>query len=294
MKYLPLIAFLMFMQASPPIPRKATDTRTGSSKDIQTNADQHKTPSPAFPIQGDPQAPSKKQNGADVSTHDEPKPVRVTELPPVSVARDSTDCLSLFFTGLLVLAAIVGVVSAIKTLRAIEKQAVLMKDQLVEMQQAREMSVVKERARIHIEPPDAIDLNTYKLGYTVTNSGTTPAIIYFSHVTAEISFTGNQPKPERGDQMPLPENFSPGTFALHTMIVGDPALFHEVLDEQIECGEVTVRFWGYINYRDLFFKGDGFWRKNFHYVWDRREGRFMRHGEAWENTESKKEEKKAN
>jgi hypothetical protein len=163
-----------------------------------------------------------------------------------------------------------------------------------------EVLIAKERARIYIEPDgfafdpyDEYD-PTYELKYKITCAGTTPAIIFFSHVAAEISVSQRRDEPERGDQIPLPNNVVPGVIELRTSLAGDRKHFNDILDEQIESGELFVNFWGYINYRDIFFKGNGFWRKNFRYIWDPQKRRFLRCGEPWENSESKKEARNPN
>lgn len=63
-----------------------------------------------------------KQPGKDVAKEDERKPVRISEFPPVSVNRDWSDGLMIFFTGILMIVGVLGVRAANKTPRTIQRQ----------------------------------------------------------------------------------------------------------------------------------------------------------------------------
>jgi len=61
--------------------------------------------------------------------------LEVSQIPPISVRRDTIDYVSLLFAGALVIVGIIGICYAIKTLRAIQRQAGIMDGQLKAMQQ---------------------------------------------------------------------------------------------------------------------------------------------------------------
>jgi hypothetical protein len=187
----------------------------------------------------------------------------------------------------LVLIGIGGIAVAISTLKTLDSQTKAAENNI-------EILISKERARIYIEPVMSISETgdeydrTYILSYKITCSGTTEAIIYDSRVAAEVGITPERSQPQRGNPIPLPDHFTPCTIELKVPLFGKDDDLNEVLDERLESGELFLNFWGYINYRDIFFKGDGVWRKNFRYIWDAQTERFIRCGEPWENAEKEK------
>jgi hypothetical protein len=158
-----------------------------------------------------------------------------------------------------------------------------------------EILINKERARIDVIP-DVVSIDTsdeylpvFDLKYRIVCTGTTPAIILDSRVAAEISSIRERSEPERWVQIPLPAaNVVPGTTDMRADLVGEAQYFSEALEEQIESGRLFVNYWGYVKYRDIFLKGEVFWRKNFRFVYDHRMARFVRSGQPWENSEKKK------
>jgi hypothetical protein len=189
-------------------------------------------------------------------------------------------------TWFLVLIGGCGIFAALKTLVAIERQTKAVEDSI-------DVLVNKERARIYIEP-DKFHLDfadeydpKHELIYKIICVGTTPAIIYDSRISAEVGVT--QERSQRpAVQIPLPSNLVPGETEWRISLFGESEHLDEMLGEQIESGKLSVNLWGHINYRDIFFKGDGFWRKNFRYTWNAQESRFIKCGESWENAENKK------
>jgi hypothetical protein len=107
MNYVALAVLVAVMQASPAVPRKTAD----SVADSRQNEVREKVAQTSSP-----------QNAQ--------QPVRVSELPPVSVTKDWMDRTAwLFGLGLLIVGSC-GVLAAYKTLRAIESQARIMAGQL--------------------------------------------------------------------------------------------------------------------------------------------------------------------
>ena len=127
MNLLLITVLLSIMQAAPPIPRQTPNNGNATGQSITKNAQQDKTPS----LQSAPvpkiAAPAPDQNAGQSKQPDNAaQTVRVTKFPSVSVSRDWIDCLTVFFTGILVIVGIVGVRAALRTLGAIEKQTAAM------------------------------------------------------------------------------------------------------------------------------------------------------------------------
>ncbi len=152
-----------------------------------------------------------------------------------------------------------------------------------------EFLINKERATIFVEPYEFTDLenSNYGVKYKVFCSGTTPATILESRVVAEISATKERVNPTFG-LMLLPNNFIPGILELVAPLVGENEYLRNAPDERIERGELFVNFWGYVRYRDQFFKEGGFWLRKFWYIWDPERGQFVKSGAYRDNSESKK------
>jgi hypothetical protein len=106
MKYLALTMFLTIMQAPPPVPRKAADYDAASRRDIKTDAKADKKPASQSKSNGKSEkaktSPSDETESKDIRKADEQKPIRISELPSVSVKRDWMDSGYLILTGLLV------------------------------------------------------------------------------------------------------------------------------------------------------------------------------------------------
>ena len=137
MKYLALTVFLAVMQTGPPVPRKATDTPAGSSQSVQKHAAANKQPSnAALPVKN-ADCPQTDQNASSTpSEANGNKTIIIRE--PASVS--NWEKVYVIFTGLLVVVGGVGIGYAIKSLRAVERQAKANEDQLTEIQQSAEKS----------------------------------------------------------------------------------------------------------------------------------------------------------
>src|ERR1700733_1331221 len=190
-------------------------------------------------------------------------------------------------TDYLVIVGMGGVFVAIFTLQSMQVAAIAARDNI-------DLLIDKERARIYIEP-DAFDFDfsdsfnpRYVLKYKVICAGTTPAMILESRVTAEINVTQERAEPERLGLMSLPNNFTPSTIETTASLIGVERHFSSVLDEQIQSRKVFVNFWGYARYRDILFKGGGFWIRRFWYIWDPEMEHFVRCGAPKDNAEQKR------
>ena len=138
MNILFLAVLLTIMQATPPVPRQAPDTDTSSRNDVKNDGNTEQQPpamGPPVSIQEPVSSYQPKTNGGTIQPADKQKSVRISELPTVSVANGWRENLALGFTALLVMAGIVGVCAAVKTLKAIRVQAHEMKQQRRTMRQ---------------------------------------------------------------------------------------------------------------------------------------------------------------
>ena len=131
MKPLLFAVLLSVMQAAPPVPRQTPNSTNQSTDKRQKKPSQHQDPIAQMPT---PKNLTEKPVGEKATT-DNPaspntqQPIRVTELPTVSVTRDWMDKTSWAFGAILVGVGVVGVCAAYRTLRAIERQARIMRRQ---------------------------------------------------------------------------------------------------------------------------------------------------------------------
>jgi hypothetical protein len=216
MKFLILIALFAIVQTAPPVPKKATNSSTHTASEIRK--------SPATDQNPPAQAPS-PLNASDFKTNqttgnyqsapNTEQSIRVRELPTVSTSRDWIDKLSILFTGILVIVGSLGVCAAYRTLRAIERQARIMRRQTrhiarqalsmrrqtthlrnsVETSKASvDALIATERAWIDGELICHHDLGIYRYTLKIRNLGRTPAQIRSYEIsvgplTEEGSFT---------------------------------------------------------------------------------------------------------
>src|SRR5580698_10413922 len=130
MKYLVLAVLLSVMQASPPVSRQAADANASKGQSVQNGAKANeKPPKPQAAVAQKVQATPNENANPSKRDDDAPHPVRIRELPPVSIVRDWMDVIALAFSGILLIVGICGVNAAYRTLKAIEQQVGEMKAQ---------------------------------------------------------------------------------------------------------------------------------------------------------------------
>jgi hypothetical protein len=278
MKLLALAVLLSIMQASPPVPRKATDADASKSQPVQSDASADKKPSNKTPPIAQAAHPPPNQNtNPDNGANDAEKNIRVRELPPVSVTPDWMDCLALSFSAILLVVGIAGVVAAYRTLRAIEGQAGIMGGQLtkmelqlVEMQKQNTITVQERRSHLRIELESVLRLSTDILAspikYEVKHYGPTDAFISESFIKMYVT-DSKSPSTEVVFGRPLallPKVMSPGSTAFEP---NEHFLHHFTADEisRIEQGQSFVHLVGFIKYRDVY--KDDHWAR-FNRVWE--------------------------
>jgi hypothetical protein len=144
---------LTVMQAAPRVPRKAPDTRAGSSQSVKKDSGDKQAPAAPLAV---PNAvsPRKDEHAGETRPNtNESNSVVIRELAPVSVTRDWMDDVSLLFTAILMVAGGLGVLAAFRTLSVIAKQTNAMErsvryiqDQAITMK--RQTFILRDSVRI--------------------------------------------------------------------------------------------------------------------------------------------------
>src|SRR4051812_13576130 len=127
------LAVLLFAcQTIPPLRGQIADAGTRDTKSGETNRGSSQHPSSPVPSPTASKSPSgepsqDKRNKKE--DHAESPNVLISKIPSISVDRDKFDYIGTLVNVVLALIGIGGVLAALRTLRAVEKQAVLMETQ---------------------------------------------------------------------------------------------------------------------------------------------------------------------
>src|ERR1700687_1398955 len=114
---------LSFPQTPSAVLPKASDRPAGATHNTQNKAAAEENPPAPQSPPAETTAPAKNKDSHNaVRPEDAQQPVRVRELPPVSVSRDWADWALWVFNGLLVVAGFLGIRLAYKTLQTIQEQ----------------------------------------------------------------------------------------------------------------------------------------------------------------------------
>jgi len=153
-----ITVILAISQASVPVPRQAANNTTGSGHNVQKNRSQKDNPSTSLPIVDSTEAQTSKDAGEAPGNRNAQNTIIIREPVPVSVRTTWWERFYVIFTGLLVLIGGTGVCAAIKTLRIISHQTVVLTKQTLAARRAAdaaakniELLISKERARVRIE-----------------------------------------------------------------------------------------------------------------------------------------------
>jgi hypothetical protein len=131
--------FLAVYQAPIPIPGQTADHGATDRKQLTSNTRKGQEPAtpPPVPNPDVGLAALRGQPNTDQRTgENKPDTVAISKFPSVSIDRDWVDCLMLAFNAGLILIGYFGVRAAVRTLRAIERQAHLMQEQNIEAKEA--------------------------------------------------------------------------------------------------------------------------------------------------------------
>jgi len=141
MNILLFAVFLTVVQTSPPVPRKATDNPANTP---HSQASHNKpiapasTPSPPINVINS----ISNENSADaVRSKDQPKTVRITDFPPVSISKGWPDYTYWLFSLCLAIVGILQAVLLCKTLKFVRRQTHEMKRQRIVMR--RQLSTIQ-------------------------------------------------------------------------------------------------------------------------------------------------------
>jgi hypothetical protein len=213
MKILALAMLLSVMQATPPIPRQASNSSAGGSQSIKKDSNKKQAPTTAPSIPNAVKPETNHNTGDSQAKTDTQETVVISKLPAVTVNTppDWWNRAYVIFTGLLVFIGGGGIWAAIRTLRAIESQN---KSQIESL-----------RARITFDSTENTFTSILHDGHVIVrmkfiNIGGTPAYkvhpetwIEFRPINFE-DFTENA-KYHKGEPFPVyPQNPTPYTIPL--------------------------------------------------------------------------------
>lgn len=257
MKTIVLAMLFSVMQASPPIPREAADKAAQTTANIQSKGASNQEPSPHTPssVKTDGNGPA-KADSSEPRSEDQGHDIGISKLPPVTVnpsRRDLADWSYLAFSGLLVIVGGLQVWLLYGTLRAIQRQAGIMADNI-------DLIINKERMRISVEvlplilpaAKEGAEYENCSVSYIVRYSGATRAVIVASSAQAIVT---DSPEPNYA-QDGFAWSLSPEAVIEPFTSPGKQSIslygLSRLIVEMIENRKSFVHFFGYIKYRDFF------------------------------------------
>ncbi len=132
-----LAILLSVMQAPSPIPGKAANSSPHATQNVETQAkDNHERSAPALPILKTKTSPAPETESKAENPKDARQSVRVTELPSASVGDNGIDWRLWVFNGLLVIVGGLQVWLLFATLKTVNRQADIAKNQETQMIEA--------------------------------------------------------------------------------------------------------------------------------------------------------------
>jgi hypothetical protein len=267
MKYFALAMLLAVLQTAPPAPRKAPDNASSSSKNIKQDSGNLQTPSVAATPQID------RQSGeTPTDTHAQEATVIRESAPVPKPGKDWWDKAYVIFTGLLVIVGGLAVGYAVKTLRAIERQALSMRRQTTHLRnsviQARRAANAAKKsadfAELATKLAECADVLLLRVGIVLNPR--TQRLDGDAHVELEFKnfgrtraddtrFTVSLQLPDVPDDDAIPEKIAVIMGAGDTQIVGFHRfrewLTQETFDKFLR-GEIVLRFSARAAYDDVF------------------------------------------
>lgn len=248
-----LTVFLAIGQTLSPVPRQTSNGPAHRSAQTDQSAQKQQSPT-ALSVprpdaaKGDPPEPAAKS----IHREDGDQSVTISKLVPVSVERDWLDYAT-WVAGLVLLGVgIAGVWLANRTLKAVEKQADLTKEQS-------DLMVEKERAKLRIQL-NSFELvqdeyGTYNVSGSVLIYGSTEAFVAHTEVYASVGPVGLfNPLPEWFWGLHLEPvirpNAAPIPFSVMVMAEDGPADKKQILS--VRKGEESVYCMAKIEFADVF------------------------------------------
>jgi len=253
MKPLLIAVLLAIMQAPPPVQGQPADDAAGSGQNIAGQSEKHNkgAPAPTVPIHKDDSSPRAEPESGKVASDDAQKPVRIGELPPVSVRKDWADWGVWIFSGLLVVVGFLQVWLLCGTLRTVRRQAGLLAEQISLMRDTAQRQlrayVLVSAALLKFKRPDVPEAQIH-----FKNFGQTPAYEMDGWIGMYIG-----DYPPAGILPPAPYNLrkgkeplAPGRASIH-IIPRDPPIQIEYL-RLLGTPQGTIYVYGEIRYKDAF------------------------------------------
>jgi hypothetical protein len=258
MKPLALTVLLAIVQASPPVPRQASDNPAGARPKIERNAQKAENPSADLPSGGEPMgSASANRNAGEQANKDAHHDIAASEPRPVMITHPRRDLADWAYWGFSLLLAVVGALQVwllCRTLGWIRRQATQMKrqagfmrlqwrtmtGQLKEMEKSREIEtktlILQYRPKVTVRFATAYEFNIPDLGepargkvqLTVVNAGGSAAHICGGTIAMWSAMARTHPASgieiKRGEEVPI-GNFTlqPGEDALVTQTLATGA-----------------------------------------------------------------------
>lgn len=242
---------LAIMQAPSPVPRKAADSPASTTQNVERKRNASKAPTPpSVGINSQVKAKSPKRNSSEQSHENTEQPVRVTELPPVTVTGHKRDWADWGYWGFNLLLVGVGVAQAwllFGTLRAIRRQGVSMRDAVQATNDGTEAMKNSQCALMKMDEPAP---SGDEFCAQAVNRGATAARIVGSW-RDRIDVLSES-------EMPAPPKYGDTELSDAVMVMpGEPFLIEPVyhLDKPLKTPAHSAVIFGRIRYRDVFGRG---------------------------------------
>jgi hypothetical protein len=222
-------------------------------------------------------APTKPADNATQSNTNREYPVSVSKIPDVTVRRDLTDCLMVFFTAVLAIAGAVGTYYAVKTLRVLRHEAKIAAAALKQTarfaraaSKTADAAAMNAQAVINAERPWILIEHEWRkiedlegLVFYAVNKGATPAEIVEAHFEREIMpyipdklplpplYKSTVLIPRRGDNLIVKNE----TWDLNEVPIHPESWINNMMKrDTIANATDFVYFYGVIVYRDMLYK----------------------------------------
>jgi hypothetical protein len=262
----------LYPQVPQPVPRKTAKGTARTSKQVQKQAAPDKQISAPNQTPIDQNATPKDKNGSNPErSNDTQKPIRIAELPPLSVTKDWADHAVWIFSGLLVIVGGLQAGLLAATLVAMRRQGLSMRRQTTHIRRSASaarksanaasatVQIMKDTSekqlRAYVYPVTA---SRYRhkgvmvIKLQIKNAGQTPAYDCTKYMVEAVSDTYPQPAreferpvPNLDNKVPIPPGESINFFKTATQLSSQQ-------EAQIMLGNAAIYLFGKIAYRDAF------------------------------------------
>lgn len=258
MKYFALVLLVIFTQPLPPLPRQASNEQAEKANQKAAVSNKSKpTADPADSARAVPDCDANTYNTYNFADSEQQESVKQ---PKIWSRSDILTLAYVILTGLLVLIGCAGILFGLRTLKAVEKQATLMKEQS-------DLMVKKERAKLRIELTKDVDLaltdspDLISIDCKLHNYGGSIAFINFDLYKCWIGDLSSPEEPgDAGNLANLPEVIKPGEPCEPVIILSDksePELLTmwNTADQRIadlRKGKLCIYLVGTVAYTNIF------------------------------------------